>query len=90
MKLNRIIEIDGQYDFPLVTRVELVDDGGRVFYARMDGVKALVQDNGRTLKILYQSEAGHAADARDLEHIKSLSSLMREDAKNRGIPIRDQ
>lgn len=44
---------DGQVEFPLVNRVEVIDSTGRVFVEYLDhlGVSVQMQDNGRTMKL---------------------------------------
>ena len=44
---------DGQVQFPLVTRVEVIDSDGRAFVEYLDsrGVSVQMQDNGMTMKI---------------------------------------
>lgn len=44
---------DGQVEFPLVDRVEVIDSTGRVFVEYLEhlGVSVQMQDNGRTMKL---------------------------------------
>lgn len=50
---------DGQVEFPLVNRVEVIDSTGRAFVEYLDhiGVSVQMQDNGRTMKLFVSGPA---------------------------------
>jgi hypothetical protein len=50
-------------EFPKVTRVEVIDEDGRVYSRWCAKVELSVQDDGRTLKMFVRRRQGHEAES---------------------------
>lgn len=67
---------DSSQEYPDVTRVEMIDDTGRVYTAyNATDVIVLLQDNGRTLKIMHRGNANSLPTG---EHATSFGEALNE------------